>query len=397
LENGAYRLDLESYLPRERFERIRDFASSKETPLLVLDLPRFLRRYEEIRSRFSFAETYYAVKANPDGRILRALADRGSRFDVASIHELDQLIALGVEPERISYGNTIKKARDIAHAWRRGVRVFATDSESDVRKLAENAPGSRVFFRILADCSGADWPLSRKFGTHPDSIYRLVGLARNLGLEPFGLSFHVGSQQRQIGQWDFLISVCRYLFSAVEELGVRLRMINLGGGLPARYLSPTHDLSVYAGEIRRYLEEDFGDGMPQIWIEPGRGLAGDAGILVSEVVLISRKSQIDQCRWVYLDAGRFNGLIETLDEAIKYPIYTEREGAAQKVILAGPTCDSMDVMYETHKYELPLSLQEGDRLYFLSAGAYTASYASVNFNGFPPIRQYLYDEPEGVS
>jgi ornithine decarboxylase len=378
---------------RERFERIRDFASSKETPCVIFDLQRFVRRFEEIRDRFSFAKPYYAVKANPDERLLRVLAQRGSFFDIASVYELEQLLSLDVEPERISYGNTIKKGRDIAHAYERGVRLFATDSESDVRKLAENAPGSRVFFRILADCSGADWPLSRKFGTHPDSIYRLIGLARNLGLDPYGLSFHVGSQQRNIGQWDFLVSICRYLFDAAKELGVELRMINLGGGLPANYLTPAQDLSLYASEIRRYVEEDFEGNMPEVIIEPGRGLTGDAGILVSEIVLISRKSQIDQCRWVYLDAGRFNGLIETLEESIKYPIYTERSGPAQKVILAGPTCDSMDVMYETHKYELPLSLQEGDRLYFLSAGAYTTSYASVNFNGFPPIRQYIFDEP----
>jgi ornithine decarboxylase len=169
-------------------------------------------------------------------------------------------------------------------------------------------------------------------------------------------------------------------------------MINMGGGFPAPYTQPTNDLSEYAAEIQRYLVDDFGEDLPKIILEPGRSLVGNSGILISEVVLISRKNNTALNRWVYMDTGRFNGLIETLDESIKYPIVTSKDapgGKEAEVILAGPTCDSMDILYEDHKYRMPVDLKVGDRIYILSTGAYTASYASVGFNGFPPIKTYI--------
>ena len=166
-------------------------------------------------------------------------------------------------------------------------------------------------------------------------------------------------------------------------------MINMGGGFPARYIQPTNELCDYASEITWYLHDDFGDDIPMIVFEPGRSMVGDSGILTSEVVLISRKNNTALQRWVYLDAGKFNGLIETLDESIKYPVITTKDGGKEgEVILAGPTCDSADIMYEDFKYRLPVDLKIGDKVYWLSAGAYTQTYASVNFNGFPPIQAY---------
>jgi ornithine decarboxylase len=269
------------------------------------------------------------------------------------------------------------------------VRLFVTDSESDLKKLARKAPGSRVFFRILTESEGADWPLSRKFGSHPDLIYQLILKAEKLGLEPYGLSFHVGSQQRDIGQWDNAISKCKYLFVAVAEKGIHMKMINLGGGFPAKYQSQAHDLETYAKEIRRFLLEDFGEQLPEIIIEPGRSLVADAGIIVSEVVMMAKKARFNQYKWVYLDIGKFGGLIETLDECIKYPIYCDKKGCAEEVILAGPTCDSMDILYEHHKYSFPHTMKEGNRVYIFTTGAYTQSYSYVSFNGFPTLRSYI--------
>ncbi len=387
----SYSFDLERFMPRERFEAIKAFAADKETPFLVIDLKRVAQHYDQLKSGLPFAKVYYAVKANPNPEVLKLLIDKGSCFDIASIYELDLMLGLGVSPDRLSYGNTIKKAEHIAYAYEKGIRLYATDSESDLNKIATHAPGSKVFFRILMDGSGADWPLSRKFGAHPDTIYNLILDTPALGLDPYGVSFHVGSQQRDIGQWDNAIATVRYLFEAVREKGVPLRMINLGGGFPAKYLSPTSETNVYTSEVTRFLSEDFPEGIPDIIIEPGRSMTGDSGLLVSEVVLISKKAEANQYRWVYLDVGKFGGLIETLDESIKYPIYVERTGETQEVILAGPTCDSMDILYETEKYKLPLSLQEKDRVYFFSTGAYTQSYSSICFNGFPPLRAYVFD------
>jgi len=389
---NEFQFDLERYMSQKNFERIKEFSQDKETPFLVVDLKKVEEKYDELLDSLPFAKIYYAVKANPLEEVLRMLVRKGSCFDIASVYELDHILSLGASPDRVSYGNTIKKSRNIAYAYSKGVRLFATDSESDLRKIAKNAPGSRVFFRILTDGSGADWPLSRKFGAHPDTIFKLILLAAKLGLEPYGISFHVGSQQRDIGQWDNAISTCKYLFDCAEAEGISLKMLNLGGGFPATYISPTHETSVYAAEIIRFLKEDFGEELPEIILEPGRFMAGDAGVLVTEVILISKKSEANQYSWVYLDAGKFGGLIETLDESIKYPIYSEKTGPVQETILAGPTCDSMDILYENEKYALPASLEEGDRLYFFTTGAYTQTYSSVCFNGFPPLKAYVLEK-----
>lgn len=389
MRKEPYEFPLEDYISREEFNKIKKFSRDKETPFLIVDLQKIERSYDELVEHMPFAKIHYAVKANPMDKVVLALKKKGSNFDVATVYELDQLIRLGVEPERISYGNTIKKEKDIAYAYENGVRLFVTDSENDLRKLARRAPGSRVFFRILTESDGADWPLSRKFGSHPDLIYKLILKAERLGLEPYGLSFHVGSQQRDIGQWDNAISKCKYLFEAVAEKGINLKMINLGGGFPAKYQAQAHDLETYAREIRRFLLEDFGEELPEILIEPGRSLVADAGIIVSEVVMIAKKARFNQYKWVYLDIGKFGGLIETLDECIKYPIYCDKKGCAEEVILAGPTCDSMDILYEHHKYSFPHTMREGNRVYIFTTGAYTQSYCSICFNGFPPLKSYI--------
>lgn len=389
MDKKPYGFDLERFITPGEFSRVKEFTDSRETPFVVMNLDIIERKYAELRSRMPFAKIYYAVKANPLNEIITLLHELGSNFDIASRYELDQLLGLGVAPDRISYGNTIKKAGDIAYAYGKGIRVFVSDSMEDLGKLAGNAPGSRVFFRIFTEGTGSDWPLSRKFGAHADLVYEMILHCRRVGLEPFGLSFHVGSQQRDIGQWDDAIARCKFIFDSVKEEGIVLKMINIGGGLPAEYLDPTLDEEVYAGEIKRFLTEDFNSGLPEIWMEPGRSLAANAGILVSEIVLISRKSRNNLNRWVYLDAGVFGGLIETLGESIKYPVYFDGKGPAEDIILAGPTCDSMDILYEHHKIRMPSNAAMGDRVYFFTAGAYTSSYSSVNFNGFPPLKTLI--------
>jgi ornithine decarboxylase len=378
------------YYDQDTFSRIKAYADTQPTPFLVVDTATVKRQYEELVAAFPFARVYYAVKANPAPEIIGLLRDQGSNFDIASVYELDRVLALGVTPERISYGNTIKKSRDIRYFHERGVRMFATDSEADLRNIAKAAPGSRVYVRILTEgTQTADWPLSRKFGCQTDMAMDLLILARELGLEPYGVSFHVGSQQRDIGAWDAAIAKVKVIFERLrEEDGIVLQMINMGGGFPANYVSKTNDLATYAAEITRYLRDDFGDDFPEIILEPGRSLVSNAGVLVSEVVLISRKSRTSLNRWVYTDVGKFSGLIETLGEAIKFPVYTDRKGELEEVVLAGPTCDSADIMYEDHKYPLPLNLSIEDRLYWFSTGAYTTSYSAIEFNGFPPLKAY---------
>ncbi|UTD12866.1 type III PLP-dependent enzyme [Treponema denticola] len=387
-------MDRKDYISDSEWKHFMSFSENLETPCVVVNLKTIKKNYQKLRENFPYADIFYAIKANPHEEIISMLNEMGSCFDIASRYELDKVLKLGVSPERLSYGNTIKKAKDIAYFYEKGVRMFATDSKDDLKNIAQFAPGSRVYVRILVEnTTSADWPLSRKFGCHPDMAYDLCIQARDSGLIPYGISFHVGSQQRDIGQWNDAIAKTKYLMDSLEEEEeIKLEMVNMGGGFPASYVTPANDLSEYASEISRYLEDDFGEERPRIILEPGRSLVGDSGILVTEVVMISRKNNTALFRWVYLDTGLFNGLIETLNESLKYPIITDKDEGCKKwgeVVLAGPTCDSMDIMYEDYKYSLPTNLKPGDRVYFLTTGAYTSSYASVEFNGFPPIKTYI--------
>ena len=383
-------IQVEDYYARDTFQKMKAFADTQETPFVVIDTAMISKAYDDLRAGFEFAKVYYAVKANPAVEIIDLLKDKGSSFDIASIYELDKVMDRGVSADRISYGNTIKKSKDIRYFYEKGVRLFSTDSEADLRNIAKAAPGSKIYVRILTEGSTtADWPLSRKFGCQTDMAMDLLILARDLGLVPYGISFHVGSQQRDISVWDAAIAKVKVIFERLkEEDGIVLKLINMGGGFPANYITRTNSLETYAEEIIRFLKEDFGDDLPEIILEPGRSLIANAGILVSEVVLVARKSRTAVERWVYTDVGKFSGLIETMDEAIKFPIWTEKKGEAEEVVIAGPTCDSADIMYENYKYGLPLNLAIGDRLYWLSTGAYTTSYSAVEFNGFPPLKSF---------
>jgi len=372
-------------------ERIARFlaVNSPETPCLVVDLNVIAEAYDALRRHLPLARVFYAVKANPASAIVAMLERKGANFDVASRGEIELCLQNGVTAERLSFGNTIKKEKDIAFAFDAGLRLFAFDSAQELEKLARTAAGAQVFCRILVDCQGAEWPLSRKFGCTPEMAVDLLRRASDLGLDPYGVSFHVGSQQTDLGQWAGAVGAAARMFSLLAEADIDLRMVNIGGGFPAHYTGEVPAIERYAQAVMAAVTRHFGNHLPEIIIEPGRSLVGDAGLIQSEVVLISEKGGGDDRRWVYLDVGKFNGLAETIDESIKYRIATPgRGGTCGPVILAGPTCDSADILYEKTDYRLPLGLEVGDKIEILAAGAYTASYASVGFNGFAPIRTY---------
>jgi ornithine decarboxylase len=335
------------------------------------------------------SRVFYAVKANPAPELLSLLVSLGSCFDIASVAEIEMVLAAGATADRISYGNTIKKERDVARAFALGVRLFAVDCKPEVEKIGRAAPGAKVFCRILSDCVGAEWPLSRKFGCEPVMAVEVLDHALKLGLEPHGVSFHVGSQQRNQHAWDRALASAAAVFKECGERGINLAMVNLGGGFPTRYLKNVPSVKAYGTAIFKSLRKHFGNRIPETIIEPGRGMVGNAGVIEAEVVLVSKKSEEDDVRWVYLDIGKFGGLAETMDESIRYPIRTPRDGDAMApCVLAGPTCDSADVLYEKEPYMLPVSLEIGDLVLIEGTGAYTATYAAVAFNGFAPLRTF---------
>jgi ornithine decarboxylase len=357
-----------------------------ETPFLVVDLDIVRSKYRELLYHFPSTSIHYAVKANPAREIVSLLAAMGASFDVASRYEIEMCLALGIEPHRLSYGNTIKKSADIAYAFSRGVLRYAFDSEAELRKLATHAPESAVMCRLQTTGENASWPLSKKFGCDLEMAADLLLLARELGLNPIGVSFHVGSQQVDPTQWRKPLRETADLFRALAHEGLLLDTVNLGGGFPVPYECDVPPVRQYASAIGQALDDAFGSSHPNVMLEPGRSLVAEAGVIQSEVVLVSQKSRFDETRWVYLDVGKFGGLAETFDESIKYRLRTTRTGRPGPVVLAGPTCDSADILYEKSGYDLPLDLECGDRVEILNTGAYTSSYASVNFNGFPPLR-----------
>ena len=356
------------------------------SPCLIVDVDIVAHNFEELARSLPEARVFYAVKANPADEIVARLARLGSAFDTASMGEIDLCLAHGVSPDRLSFGNTIKKERDIAEAYGKGVRMFAFDSEPELEKIARVAPGSKVYCRVLMECEGAEWPLSRKFGCEPAMAVDLLARTKALGLDAYGISFHVGSQQTDLTQYDKALELSVSLFRELEARGVTLRMVNMGGGFPSRYRTDVPSIPAYGAAIREALARHFGDNMPDVIVEPGRGVVGDAGVIQAEVVLVSQKGGGDDRRWVYLDAGKFHGLAETMDEAIKYRLLTSRDGGeTSPVVLAGPTCDSADILYEKTDYRLPMALAAGDKVWILATGAYTTTYSAVGFNGFQPL------------
>ena len=358
------------------------------TPCLVLDVDRVEENFRSLQRALPLARIYYAVKANPAPQILERLVKLDSRFDAAGIEEIEACLAAGAAPQAISFGNTVKKASAIRRAHEAGVGMFAFDSDEELEKLAAHAPGSRVYCRILVENAGADWPLSRKFGTTVEHARALMQRAGELGLDPFGLSFHVGSQQTTTSSYEAAIAKVAMLFTDLRDAGVNLRMVNLGGGFPVRYRDEVPGIDAFANAIMGAMVEHFGNALPDMLIEPGRSVVGDAGVVAAEVVLVARKGD-DPVRWVYLDIGRFGGLAETEGEAIKYRFATPHDGgAAGPVAIAGPTCDGADILYEKSNYRLPLALAAGDRVEILATGAYVTTYASQRFNGFMPLAEH---------
>jgi diaminopimelate decarboxylase/spermidine synthase len=353
-----------------------------ETPYLTIDLDRVRENFHALQAGLPDARIRYAVKANPSEPVLRLLAAEDADFDVASIGEIDACTAAAIDGQLLTFGNTIKKPADIARAFSSGVRRFTFDSDDGLAAIAEHAPGSNVECRIAPAFPSSATPFGHKFGCAPAEAVDLLDHARALGLRPQGVCFHVGSQQLDLAAWELGIRCAEPVFAAHGDLTT----INVGGGFPIAYATGAPELRLIADSITSALERHFGSRPPQLVIEPGRAIVGSAGTICCEVVSV--RAGTDGRRWVYLDIGRYGGLAETENEYIRYRLRTDRAGdPVDDAVIAGPTCDGDDVLYQ--RYPLPVTLRAGDRVEIADAGAYTASYASVSFNGFAPLPTYF--------
>ena len=361
---------------------------SHPTPFLICDGATIERRYEDLSDLLPGVALFYAVKSNPMPEVVETLARIGSGFEVASIYELDMLTDAGVNPEDVLFSNTVKPAAHIADAYEAGLYRFAFDSEGELRKLAAQAPGSSVYLRLAVGDETSLFPLSRKFGTTAAESVRLLGLARELDLVPYGITFHVGSQCTDPEAWERALDRCGGVMRELAAGGIRLEMVDIGGGIPARYVAPVPSLESIATAVGRGLRR-LPYRPPLVAAEPGRSLVAESGVMAATVIGVETR---DDERWVYLDVGGYNGMMEAVQTGGRwpFPLLTSGRavdpndpaaGARVRTTVTGPSCDSSDTMF--YGVPLPAALAAGDRLYIGSAGAYTTSYAS-SFNGFPP-------------
>jgi ornithine decarboxylase len=301
------------------------------------------------------------------------------------------LQAVGVDPAVVLYSNTVKPASHIAGAAEAGVWRFAADSEGELEKIARTAPGTAVYVRVRVDDSGSVFPLSRKFGAEAHHARALLQYARTLGLQPYGVTFHVGSQCVATSAWVQAIAGVGRLMRQLESDGIRLEMLDIGGGFPARYDVEVPSIDQIGRVVERALDELLPYRPAHVVAEPGRHLVAESAVMVASV--LGREERAGE-EWLYLDVGAYNGLMETLQGVgqWRFPLWSSRidHGVVPHVpfTVTGPSCDSADTMF--FGAQLPVTMTEGDRIFIGSAGAYTLSYAS-SFNGFPPPLPYFLD------
>jgi ornithine decarboxylase len=357
------------------FEVVRQAARQKyHRPFLIIDTAIVREKARRFRAAMPRVRPHYAVKANPDRRVLKVLAQEGMGFEIASTAELDLLASLGVPASEVFYSNPMKSRDAVAYAAAKGVEWFVIDSVDELRRLHEVKPDAKQYLRIATPNIGADWPLSGKFGAGPAEAREIVAAAAKLGADLAGVTFHVGSQCRNPENWRVALEKSRALFDAMGKAGLKPRMLNIGGGYPVRHVKPIPSIEVI-GEVVNEGLKAFPEDV-QVVAEPGRYLVSDAGYFVCRV--LGTTTRVGK-RWMHWDAGLFGGVIECT-EGLRYRIRTERAGPDVAWTVGGPTCDSVDVVMRDEP--LPSDLQEGDFIYIRNAGAYTTAYAS-QFNGFP--------------
>jgi ornithine decarboxylase len=373
----------------DRLAPVRLERLEHETPFLCMDLDTIARRYATFRRELPGVEVHYAMKCNPDRRLLAHLRSLGCKFEIASRSELDALLAIEVDAGSILFSNPVRHAQQTRYAADAGVYRFAFDSEDELASLAQNAPGASVYVRLATDAAESKVRSEGKFGVALASAMSLMLRAREHGLCPYGIAFHVGSQAEQPELWRAAIAKSAELMRQLQAEGIRIEMLNLGGGYPAFHRVGVPSISEIAKVIRAALATELPYAPERLVIEPGRGLVSDAGVMVSTVIGVARRRDKT---WVHLDLGGFT-MLEALESGhtLDYPVADSlRSKKRMTSHITAATCDSMDtIVYDNRA--LSADLKRGDRVFIYAAGAYTSSYAST-FNGFDKPRIYYVSE-----
>jgi ornithine decarboxylase len=358
------------------------------TPFFLFSKKALQAKYKEFKHNFPHSSIYYAMKADAEKGVLETLYAEGANFEAASVHELHLLQQLHVPPERILYGTSVKPSSHIKEFHDYGVNRFAFDAASELDKIAAIAPKARVYVRVSVNDTGSIYKFSEKFGTVHQNIVPLLSRARELGLEHYGISFHVGSQAGNVSAWADAVESLAPIINHLEEVGLRIEILNIGGGYPCLYPSTENNISlsdIAKGVHKQYEKLPY---KPHIVLEPGRAMVADAAVLVTSVIA---KIERTEHTWLFLDAGVYNGLFESLSYqgSIQYRVSSMRPlgNAGESVFaLAGPTGDSWDVV--SREAHLPADIEVGDKLVFHSVGAYNLVMVG-RFNGFPKPPAYI--------
>lgn len=350
---------------------------SYPTPFLVMDLSNLTQRYQELFEALTGIQLHYAMKCNPDARILSHLDGLGCRFEIASLAELEMLQSVGVDPKTVLFSNPVKPISHIQGSFAAGLTHFSFDSIAEIQKLATHAPGASVYVRLATEDATSEVASEGKFGVGISQAIALMMEARRQGLHPAGIAFHVGSQMTTPAAWVRAIEASGKLMQLLADIGIHLQFLDIGGGFPAHYGTYQPDFKLFGEVISAALATQLPYSVDVI-AEPGRSLVAEAGVMVASVIGIASRNGK---RWVHLDVGAFNGMMESLEtrNALQFPLRDSQDSAVDFCNLTGPSCDSQDTIL----FQVPLSqnLAVGDKVYLYSAGAYTTSYAS-NFNGF---------------
>ncbi len=364
-------------------KEIINLSKNRQTPFLAVDLNRILENYRRVRNSINGVEVFYAIKANDHPRIVQVLAKEGSSFEISSLNELKMLKDLKVPSKRIICMNPIKSVEFLSKMNSQGVELMAYDSTDEIDKIKKYAPHAKIILRISVSNEGSDWPLTKKFGVDAAEAMRLLDYAKRKGVEPAGLTFHVGSQCLNKNNWVSALYVCDDIWNQAKKKGINLKLLSLGGGIPIHHIKKIPSIEEIGEAINEAVARNFQSslGAVRLTIEPGRGLVGDAAIMVTKVIGKAKRGNED---WIYIDAGVFNGLMETI-EKFAYEIKTKKSGKKSTVTIAGPSCDSVDIPFKDAQLA---DVNIGDFIYIINAGAYTTVYAST-FNGFEQPQIYF--------
>lgn len=355
------------------------------TPYILTDLSIVEENAKKLKELLHNVKIYYAVKSNSSPEIIDRLDSIVEGYDIASLGEWELLRKHDVHPSRILFSNPVKITKHIEHSFMDGIRYYALDSLDEIKKLSEFAPGANVYIRIQVSNYGSKFPLARKYGILPAHVAEYASLARDLGLNVRGLAFHVGSQAENLQVWETAFKICSDAIKRLDQAGITVDFLDIGGGFPANYGEPIPPISAVCNFINHAIKQYIPKGV-EVAAEPGRFIVANSSVIVTEIIAREHRSGAD---WLYLDMGVFQGLMEPLEmKGWQYPVFTEKthRGYKKAFVLTGPTCDAYDTIGD--EYILPAEIERGDRLYIASTGAYTSVYGS-NFNGFEKPKNYF--------